>query len=92
MWSGGELLTGTDFKKGVNDMMKSYQVFYFIKANRREYLHHMFVMANNAREACQVCKQQVKEQTGRNAFRPTTTAPSVEELEQLRKIGYYVVD
>lgn len=73
-------------------MKKSYQVFYWIKRNRHEYLHHMFVMANNAREARQICKQQVKEQSGRNAFRPTTTAPSAEELERLRKLSYYVVD
>ena len=55
--------------------MKTYQVFYWIKKSRREYLEHMFVAANNAKEATQVCKQQVKEQTGRNAFRPTTKVP-----------------
>ena len=48
--------------------MKSYQVFYWIKKNRHEYLEHMFVSANNAKEACQICKEQVKAQTGRNAF------------------------
>ena len=52
--------------------MKNYQVFYWIKKNSREYLDHMFVSANNAKEACRICKEQVKEQTGRNAFRPTT--------------------
>ena len=57
--------------------MKTYQVFYWIKKNRKEYLEHMFVAANNAKEAMQVCKQQVKEQTGRNAFRPTTKAPDL---------------
>lgn len=57
--------------------MKSYQVFYWIKKNNREYLEHMFVTATTAKEALRVCKQQVKEQTGRNAFRPTTKAPDL---------------
>ena len=62
-------------------MMKSYQVFYWIKKNRKEYLEHMFVSANNAKEACQVCKEQVYKQTGRNAFRPSTKAPDLTGLE-----------
>ena len=57
--------------------MKTYQVFYWIKKNGREYLNHMYVAANAAKEATQVCKQQVREQTGRNAFRPTTKAPDL---------------
>lgn len=57
--------------------MKTYQVFYWIKKNGREYLNHMYVAANTAKEATQVCKQQVREQTGRNAFRPTTKAPDL---------------
>lgn len=69
--------------------MKSYQVFYWIKKNCHEYLEHMFVSASNAKEACQICKQQVKEQTGRNAFRPTTKAPNISEYKNL---PYYVVD
>lgn len=44
--------------------MKSYQVFYWIKKNRHEYLEHMFVSANNAKEACRICKEQVLNQTG----------------------------
>lgn len=60
-------------------MKKSYQVFYYIKANRRETLHHMFVMADNSKEACKVCKEVVKEKTGRNAFRPTTKVPVYDE-------------
>lgn len=63
------------------DSMKNYQVFYWIKKNNREYLNHMFVSADNAKEACKVCKQQVKEQTGRNAFRPTTKAPDLSEYK-----------
>lgn len=73
-------------------MKKSYQVFYWIKRDRHEFLHHIFVNAENAREACRVAKAVVKEKTGRNAFRPTTKAPSPEELEALRKNSYYVVD
>lgn len=69
--------------------MKIYQVFYWIKKNNREYLNHMFVAANNAREACQVCKRQVKEQTGRNAFRPTTKVP---DLIPYRSNPNFVVD
>ena len=57
-------------------MSKSYQVFYYIKANRTETLHHIFVMANNSKEACKKCKEVVFEKTGRNAFRPTTKAPT----------------
>lgn len=52
-------------------MMKSYQVFYVIKRNRTEECNHIFIMANNAKEACQKCKEVVYEKTGRNAFRPT---------------------
>lgn len=69
--------------------MKSYQVFYWIKMNRHEYLEHMFVPANNAKEACKLCKEQVMKQTGRNAFRPTTKAP---DLEQYQHLPYFVVD
>lgn len=61
--------------------MKNYQVFYWIKKTNREYLNHMFVSADNAKEAYKVCKQQVKEQTGRNAFRPTTKAPDLSEYK-----------
>lgn len=61
--------------------MKTYQVFYWIKKNGREYLNHMFVTANNAKESLQVCKQQVKEQTGRNAFRPTTKVPDLAQYK-----------
>ena len=69
--------------------MKIYQVFYWIKKNRREYLEHMYVAASNANEAMQICKQQVKEQTGRNAFWPTTKAP---DLTPYRSNPNFVVD
>ena len=54
--------------------MKTYQVAYWIKKNGIEYPEHMLVEASTAKEAAQVCKQKVKAQTGRNAFRPTAKA------------------
>ena len=41
--------------------MKNYQVFYWIKKNRHEYLSHMFVSADSAKDACRICKEMVKE-------------------------------
>lgn len=73
-------------------MKKSYQVFYWIKKDSHEFLHHIFVNAENAKEACKVAKNVVREETGRNAFRPTTKAPTQEQLDILRKNHYYVVD
>ena len=70
-------------------MTKTYQVFYWTKKYRHEYLEHVFVPANNAKDACRICKEQVREKTGRNAFRPTTKVPDVEAL---RHLPYYVVD
>lgn len=69
--------------------MKSYQVFYWIKKNSHEYLDHMFVSANNAKDACRICKEQVKKQTGRNAFRPTTKVPDIAYYENK---PYYIVN
>lgn len=69
--------------------MKNYQVFYWIKKNSREYLEHMFVSANSSKDACRICKEQVKEQTGRNAFRPTTKAPDASQYANLPR---FVVD
>lgn len=66
--------TGRRPERG-NNMKKNYQVFYWIKKDRKEYLNHMYILANNSKEACKICKEQVKLQTGRNAFRPTTKAP-----------------
>ena len=69
--------------------MKSYQVFYWIKKNSHEYLEHMFVSANNAKDACRICKEQVKKQTGRNAFRPTIKVPDIAYYENK---PYYIVN
>lgn len=53
--------------------MKNYDVRYWIKANRSEVEYSMIVFA---KEACRICKDRVKENCGRNAFRPV--AKSVE--------------
>ena len=50
--------------------MKEYKVRYWIKANGGEFAYYMTVFANNAKEACKICKDRVKENCGRNAFRP----------------------
>ena len=55
--------------------MKSYTVYYIVKANRQEYARSMVVTAGNARGACKRCKELVYEKTGRNAFRPSTKKP-----------------
>lgn len=59
-------------------LSKDYQVFYWIKKNHSEYLHHMFVRANNQKEAVQKCRNAVYEQTGRHAFKATTKVPESE--------------
>lgn len=53
-------------------MLKTYQIFYVIKRNKREEVNHMFIVSNSAKEACRKCKETVYEKYGRNAFRPTT--------------------
>lgn len=73
-------------------MVKCYQVFYWIKKNKKEYLNHMYISAKNAKEACRKCKEEVKKQTGRNAFRASTRLYSEEELTSYRACPYYVVD
>ena len=55
--------------------MKSYTVYYIVKANRHKYARSMVVTARNAREACRRCKELVYEKTGRNAFYPSTKKP-----------------
>ena len=49
-------------------MSRNYQVFYTIKANRRETLHHMYMRARNAAEAKVMVRDEVAAQTGRHAF------------------------
>lgn len=56
-------------------MVKCYQVFYIIKRHKKEELNHMFVYANNQKEAVRKCREQVKLQKGKNAFRATTKEP-----------------
>ena len=50
--------------------MKIYEVRYSIKAGRSEVRCSMIVSANNAKEACKICKDRVKENFRWNAFRP----------------------
>ncbi len=83
--------TAREGRKEWMEMKKQYQVFYWIKKNGKEYLNHMYVMADNAKGACKICKEQVKSQTGRNAFRPTTKAPDPETLESLKGNPNFVV-
>ena len=61
--------------------MKTYTVFYYIKANRIEFMMNMEVEASNSKEACAKVKQIVKERSGQNAFRPTTKAPDADMIE-----------
>lgn len=72
--------------------MKIYQVFYWIKKDRKEYLNHIFVSARNSKEACSKCKKLVFERTKRNAFRPTTKPYSEDELNVLKKNPNFIVD
>ena len=41
-------------------MVRCYQVFYIIKKHKKEELNHMFVYANNQKEAVRKCREQVK--------------------------------
>lgn len=59
--------------------MKNYQVFYYLKMNKKEYLEHMFVTAKNQKEAIAIVKKEVFAKTGRNAFRPFCSKENVEE-------------
>ena len=68
--------------------VKDYEVYYYTKSNKTEYINSiMIVGALNAKDACRMCKQLVKERTGKNAFRPTTKCPSEEELAWYVKHG-----
>jgi hypothetical protein len=57
--------------------MKNYDVRYWIKANRAEVEYSMIVFAKDAKEACRICKERVKENCGRNAFRPVAKRAEV---------------
>ena len=50
--------------------MRNYEVRYWIKADRTEVGCSMIVSANNAKEACKICKDCVKENFRWKAFRP----------------------
>lgn len=53
--------------------MKQYVVYFYIKANRTEYLADVVVEAPTEKAACALCKDWYFEATGKNAFRPTTS-------------------
>lgn len=52
--------------------MKTYTVWFVIKANRTEYLADVQVKARTAKDACKTVKVWYHDKTGKNAFRPTT--------------------
>ena len=52
--------------------MKQYTVYFYIKANRTEYLADVSLEAKTAADACKRCKEWYHAKTGKNAFRPTT--------------------
>ena len=62
-------------------MKKFYQVFYYFKSGKREKLSHIFVLAQNQKEACRECKRVVMVKTGKNAFRPTCNPKDVETVK-----------
>ena len=62
-------------------MKKFYQVFYYFKSGKREKLNHIFVLAQNQKEACRECKRVVMVKTGKNAFRPTCNPKDVETVK-----------
>ena len=49
---------------------RMYEVSYIIKSNCQQTTHTRMVKAANAHSACQLVKQEVKRETGRNAFTP----------------------
>ena len=56
--------------------MKTYVVYFFIKANRTEYLADVVIEAPTAKAACALCRDWYFKTTGKNAFRPTTKTES----------------
>ena len=62
-------------------MKKCYQVFYYTKSRKREELNHIFVLAQNQKEACRKCKEIVNERIGKNAFRPTCNPKDVQSIK-----------
>lgn len=51
--------------------MKRYQIYFYIKANKTEYLCDVQVDAHNAKEACASVKQWCDCVNHKNAFRPS---------------------
>ena len=53
---------------------KEYEIYFTIKANKRQYYNRMLIVAANVADAKEACKQRVKEQWGVHAF-PIQTKP-----------------
>mgnify|MGYP000575626059 CR=1 FL=1 len=71
--------------------MKTYTVYFYVKANRTEYMVDVEVQAQNAKLACALVKTWYKDLTGRNAFRPTTKySPDVEAWYQKKGNRYHM--
>lgn len=73
---------GTNCPSAERTTMKTYTVFYYIKSSGFETLcARTNIEARSAKEAKQICKQQVREEIGRNAFRPFIKIPDQEEID-----------
>lgn len=71
--------------------MKTYTVYFYVKANRTEYMVDVDVQAQTAKSACASVKQWFKDLTGRNAFAPTTKWNSdVDEWYRSRGRRYHM--
>lgn len=55
---------------------KEYEIYFTIKANKRQYYNRMLIVAANASDAKEACKQRVKEQWGVHAFHIQTKPQS----------------
>lgn len=69
--------------------MKTYKVYFWIKANKFEYLRSMEIESTNAKEACKKVKDIVFETTGKNAFRPQTKAITEDEIKNYERFSWY---
>ena len=54
----------------INCDIRLKQIVEHLSSNRAEVEYSMIVFAKDAKEACKICKDRVKENCGRNAFRP----------------------
>jgi hypothetical protein len=64
--------------------MKQYTVYYVIKMNSHSYTYSLDVSADTAKHAVANVKDYVWRETGRNAFTPTTKAPTNPKVEVIK--------